>query len=616
MPDDLLSYYNRELAGIRRLAAEFARAHPGIAESLRISTDRIDDPHVSRLIEAFAYLNARTRQKLDDDFPEITEAFLGTLYPHYLAPFPPAAIAKFQLDRGQTELTSGYQIERGARVLTETVDGEPCRFRTCFPVTLYPMEVAEAGFHGLVEPAPPSRFTDPVKGFARIRLKSFSDSIPLGQFQLGTLRFYLSGHAPFMHKLYEFLLNQTLGVAVARSASDRQAVFLPADCLQPVGFGSEEALIDYTSRSFPGYRLLSEYFVLPEKFLFVDLHGLTPGLLARLGDQPQLELYFYFNRESRDLEHNVSAETFRLGCSPIVNLFSKNAEPVRLSHRQSEYRIVPDERRPLHFEVHSVQRVTAVSSDGEEQEFLPFYSVRHEQQFTGSSSGRFWYAARRPSIHSGGADAGTELFITLVDLNFQPIEIDDWTTLLIETTCLNRDLPARFDFGGGQPRLHLESGGPLEQVQCLTAPTPAHRPDLGHAARWKLISHLSLGHLSLIDTADGAEPLREILRLYNPANLVESTSVIDGLRKVRSQRVVGRVGGSVSAGFCRGIEVTLEFDEDKYVGRGLYLFASLLERFLPLYASINSFTKTIAISNRREKPLKVWPPRVGEKSLL
>jgi type VI secretion system protein ImpG len=125
-----------------------------------------------------------------------------------------------------------------------------------------------------------------------------------------------------------------------------------------------------------------------------------------------------------------------------------------------------------------------------------------------------------------------------------------------------------------------------------------------------------LGHLSLIDDQDGAEALREILRLYNPSGSLESSSAIEGLRSVKSRRAVGHVGGPVSAGFCRGTEITLEFDEDKYVGRGLYLFASILERFLPLYSSINSFTKTIAVTNRRQTPLKIWPPRSGERALL
>jgi type VI secretion system protein ImpG len=614
MTDRLLPHYNRELAYIRRLASEFAKANPGVAEHLRISQDRIEDPHVSRLIEAFAYLNARTRQKIDDDFPEVTEAYLEVLYPHYLAPFPSAAVMKFQLDSSQAEQTEGYTIKRGASVLTEPIDGEPCKFRTCYPVKLWPMVVEKGEFLGPGASAPGIGSAHGAKSIVRIVLRSFSEKTPFNQFRLGTLRFYLKGHAPYMYQLYEHMLNGSLRLAVARSIDDKSPILLPKDCIQPVGFARDEGLIDYSARSFLGYRLLTEYFAFPEKYLFVDVGGLTPEVLREVGEGPKLELFLFLDRESPELEHNVDAETFQLGCCPIVNLFSKRAEPIRLTHQQSEYRIVPDERLPSHFEIHSVDRVVALSPDGEELDYLPFYSIGHRRE--GGERPKFWYANRRPAIGSGaGSDRGTELFLTAVDLDFQPAADADWT-LSVETTCLNRDLPSQFDFGGGEPHLHLESGGPLEEPQCLTAATAPRRPELGQGTRWRLISHLTLGHLSLVDGSDGAEALREILRLYNPTASADSASVIEGLHSVHSQRVVGRVGGTVSAGFCRGVEVTLNFDEEKYAGRGLFLFASLLERFLALYCSINSFTRTIATTNRREAPLKVWPPRAGEKPLL
>src|SRR6266566_1325663 len=118
MGDELLDYYNRELTYVRRLATKFAETHPKIAERLRLgSDDASDDPHVERLIEAFAYLTARVRHKLDDEFPSM-------------------AIVRFQLDPAQSQLTSGHLIKRLTELETEPIHGEPCRFRTCYPVTL------------------------------------------------------------------------------------------------------------------------------------------------------------------------------------------------------------------------------------------------------------------------------------------------------------------------------------------------------------------------------------------------------------------------------------------------------------------------------------------------
>ncbi|MCU0875373.1 MAG: type VI secretion system baseplate subunit TssF, partial [Pirellulaceae bacterium] len=176
--------------------------------------------------------------------------------------------------------------------------------------------------------------------------------------------------------------------------------------------------------------------------------------------------------------------------------------------------------------------------------------------------------------------------------------------------------PSRLPFGGGQPLLQLASGGPIAQIQCLTQPTATLRPALRHGTVWRLISHLSLNHLSLAENVEGADALREILKLYDVADSPETRALIQGLVGVSCRRVVGRAGGPVSAGFCRGLEVTLKFDEEKYTGGGVFLFASVLERFLGLYVSVNSFTKTVATTTKREEPLRRWPPRAGEQVLL
>jgi type VI secretion system protein ImpG len=612
MSDELLPYYNRELAFLRHLGAEFAEAHPKIAGRLRWGPDAVRDPHVARLIEAFAFLSARIRHKLDDEFPEVSESLLGVLYPHYLAPIPSLAIVQFALDPQQGQLTSGYSVPRGETVETEPIEGQPCRFRTCYPVTLWPLELKAAELRGQPFAAPPVRLASPARAVVRLALQTSSDKLAVKQLPLGSLRFYLQGQTPFVYDLYELLLNNTLGVAVASGVNDPAPVLLGSDAIRPVGFGRDEGLLDYPPRSFWGYRLLSEYFAFPEKFLFLELSGLTPQVLEKLGRT--LELYLYLGAHSRDLEKQVTRETFQLGCSPIVNLFPQRAEPISLTETETEYRVVPDARRPLAHEVYAVQRVIATSPENEEVEFLPFFSVKHGSP--GQEPRTFWHAARRPAQFAGGqVDAGTELWLSLVDLDFQPSAPAKWT-LDVETICLNRDLPRRLPFGGGQPHLQLVSASSVAKVVCLTAPTPTLRPALRHGTVWRLISHLSLNHLSLADTAEGAEALREILRLYDFADSAGTRAAIEGVRNVRSRRVVGRVGGHVSGGFCRGLEVTLQLDEEKFTGGGVFLFASVLERFLGLYTSLNSFTKTVVTTQQREEPLRRWPPRAGEQVLL
>src|SRR5260370_40411170 len=144
MSDELLAFYNRELAYIRKSAAQFATAHPKIAARLRLGADSTEDPHVERLIEAFAYLNARTRLKLEDDFPELTESLLSVLYPHYQNPIPSMAIVQFELDPGQHEMTSGYTLPAGTALETQAIHGLPRRFRSCYPTPLWPLALKSA----------------------------------------------------------------------------------------------------------------------------------------------------------------------------------------------------------------------------------------------------------------------------------------------------------------------------------------------------------------------------------------------------------------------------------------------------------------------------------------
>jgi type VI secretion system protein ImpG len=618
MGDELLPYYNRELAYIRASGGEFAKKYPKIAGRLRLTPSGSQDPHVERVLEGFAYLCARIRHKLDDDFPEITDAMLGVLYPHYQTPIPSMAVVQFNLDRTQAELTSGYQVPRVTPLDTEPVDGEPCHYQTCYNTTLWPFTVETAEVAGRPYEAPATRSTAQAPAVLHLRLSTFSEAVKFSQFRCQSLRFFLhAGETQNVYQLYELLFNNTLEIALANSPRDTKPYVLPKTALAPVGFARDEGVLPFSQRSFVGYRLLSEFFSFPEKFLFVELTGLDPARLATVGNR--LDIYFYLNRGSADLERQVSADTFRLGCTPAVNLFSMRTDPFVLSHTQTEYRVIPDARRPGAAEIYSIDQVLATSPSGEQTEFAPFYSFKHAVDRAEQNT--FWYASRRPNLaeadERGEEDASTEMYLSLVDLKFSPSIPDDWTVEL-QVSCVNRDLPRRLPFGGGRPELELTEGkGPIGTAVCVTHPTVTRRPPLKSRALWRVISHLTLNHLSLTDDQEGTDALREILKLYNTHNTPESRSMIEGISRVKSRRVVGRISGP-NGGFCRGLEVQLLLDEEKFLGSGAYLFASVLDRFLGLYTSINSFSKLVVTTRQREAQGEVWrwPLRTGEQVLL
>jgi type VI secretion system protein ImpG len=612
MADELLGYYNRELTFIRHFAAKFAEDHPKIAERLRLNPDdAADDPHVERLIEAFAYLTARIRYKLDDDFPELTASLMDMLYPHYQAPIPSMAIVKFVLDPEQVQLTGGYTIPRHADLETEPIDGEPCRFRTCYPVTLWPIDVQSAIMAPAPLPAPVTPYSDEAMAVIRIALTCLVPESSFADLELSTLRFFLRGQPHNIYRLYELLFNNAVGMAVTRSAGPVDAVLLGSEALRQVGFERDEGLLPYPARSFLGYRLITEYFAFPQKFLFLDLD--LSGIKSLQEPGRQIVLYIYLSRMIPELARTITADTFQLGCTPMVNLYAQRAEPIHLSHREFEYQVVPDRRHPQAHEVYSIDRVLATAPEGSSVEFIPFFSTKHAHERPGEQP--FWHASRWPSEGiNRGADRGTEVYLSLVDLEFRPSAPADWT-LDVETTCLNRDLPQGLPFGGDQPRLQLREGsGVISGIVSLTTPTRTLRPPLRQGLLWPLISHLSLNHLSLC--GDGhADAFREILKLYDFANSADTRSQLSGIVGLEGRRIVGSVRSDGMVALCRGLEVKLRFDEERFSAGSLFLFASVLERFLALYCTVNSFSKLIATVKGRQEELRRWPPRMGERVL-
>ena len=608
MNDESLAYYNAELAYLRELGAEFAGKYPKVAARLMLEADKCADPHVERLLEGFAFLAARVRRKIDDEFPEITDALLGVLYPHFQRPLPSMTVVQLQPGPDPAKLAKGATVPRGARLLSRAVKGMPCQFRTAYPVTLWPVEVAAARLD-------PDRVTVPGKPAQAVALLQLSLRCAAGttfaQLGIDRLRLHLDGEGPLPFALYEALCNNACRVVVQGKAAygRSEAVTLPDDAIRPVGFARDEGMFDYPARSFPGYRLIQEYFAFPEKFLFVDLTGLKCLAARMIGDA--VEVLIFLDRAPR-VDRPVQAENFRLGCTPAVNLFGTVCEPIRLDRAQYEYRVVPDVHHPLAAEVYSVDEVTGTSAFLDEPAWYePFYSARHSAE--GARPRAYWYPSRRPSPRKD--DPGTEVHLAFVDLGFDP-KLPAAETITVRATCTNRDLPSRLPFGGEQGDFELEAPGPVGRVRCLRKPTRPLRPPLGRGAQWRLISHLSLNHLSLADADEGLDALREVLTLYNFDDGPASAQQIQGIARVTSRRAAGRTGSRLGNAVCLGVEVGVEFDESCYVGGSAFLMASVLERFLGLYTSINSFSRLSATTKPRGEILKRWPPRTGERTLL
>jgi type VI secretion system protein ImpG len=615
MSETLLPYYNRELHAVRQLAAEFARAYPKIAGRLRLTEEAVDDPHVARLLEGVSFLAARVHHRLDDEFPELTDALLGVLYPHYLAPVPSAAIVQFA---AKPDAKVPARVRRGFALLTEEVRGERCEFTTANEALIWPVEIETVRLSGLPLAAPANPRADNARAVLRVALRCASPEGSFAELGVSKLRFFLRGGANVALPLYELLCAHTVSIALADGPADPAPVIIDAGCVSSCGFAADEALLPWPARSFSGFLLLTEFFAFPEKFRFLDVAGLEAKTM--LGTGNRMEIFFYLDRAVPELERAVSADTLALGCVPVVNLFPHECEPVKLDHQETEYRVEPAERRPGALEIWSVERVRETTGDGTFRAWAPFYRMSGGAGAAERPAG-FFQVLRRASATL----PGTDVFLAPFDPEFDATAPAD-SVLSVSALCLNRDLPAALPFGGGHPHLSLKEGmASIASVICITAPTPTLRPPLRARGFWPLVSQLSLSHLSVVGGAAGAEALREILRLHDLRDTEETHAAIGALVSVTARpgtaRLplppgVARLPPAQSGAFCRGLDVTLTWDFSAWNQAGLFLLASALERFLALHATVNSFTRTTCMLRGRTDRAAAFPPRAGVRTLL
>lgn len=606
MADSLLPYFNQELTAIRHLAAEFAQAHPKVAGRLRLSPDTVDDPHVARLLDGVAFLSARAQARLDDEFPELTDTLLDVLYPHYLAPFPSCAITQFS---AKPELAAQVDIPAGFELETEAVRGQSCRYRTTSHLTLWPVKLEAARLTGLPFTAPLNPLAIGAVAVLRLAFTTLNPEMTFSQLGMDRLRLFLRG-GPAALQLYELLAAHATGLALADTPNDVAPVLLPKSMIEEVGFAPEEALLPWPARSFEGFRLLSEYFAFPQKFMFLDIAGLSAKTLMQKSNR--LEVFVYLTRTSSELERTVDADMFALGCAPMVNLFHQRCEPVALDDTTPEYRVLPDARRSNVMEIWSVSSVTELRQDSTTRPFHPFYRLSRTDAPAATGEGAYLVTRRDGPAQLGGTDC----FISLFDAGFDPEAKLD-SVLSVEALCLNRDLPSELPFGGGRPGLKgLQPHTGIAAMVCVTPPTPTLRPERRARGAWRLISHLSLGHLSVTGGAEGAAALKEILRLYDLRDSADARAAIEALLAVTARPGTARVPGARLGAFCRGLDVELEFDQRAFQGAGLYLLAAVLARFLALHASINSFVRCSVRLRGKPEPELQFPPRAGARVLL
>lgn len=572
-------YYQRELSNLRNLALEFAEAHPALAPLL---SGQSTDPDVERLLEGTAFLSGLIYEKLDNDFPEIVHGLIQLIFPHYLRPIPSATLIRFMPKRSLRET---IVIPKATAIDAVESEGTRCTFTTRCDVTLSPLAVAAVDF------------TTQGGGQGRLSIALKLEGLDLAAFKPDAIRFHLAGVYAEASRRYWLLFTRLREVRV--TTAEGRSVTLGRQAVKPVGFDEQEALIPFPARSFSGYRILQEYFILPEKFLFFDVCGLDQW--RDRGPGNGFTLTFEFTDLPQDLPP-MRPEHFQLFVAPALNLFPHQADPIVLDHRKPEYSIRADGDNPQHYQVYSVTRVTGiVQGTVREREYMPFelfnpqveavpvYALHHRLS---SLDGK---AELRISVaYPGGSAAPSQ------------------ETLSMEILCTNGVLPETLH--AGDVRMATESSPELAEFSNIRTPTAPVQPPLGRNLLWRLLSHLFLNYLSMAD----AENLRSMLKLYIFAETRDRAAVL-----ANTQRVEGISGVTVKASdrfvgghLLRGQEILVRIDPQGFTGKGdLYLFGSVLDVFLGNYAAINAYTR-LTVEDTSGKERMTWPIRLGDRTLL
>ncbi len=621
MDTRLLAHYEAELAFLRDMGAEFAQAYPKIAARLGMEGLEVLDPYVERLLEGTAFLSPRVQLALELQFPAFTSNLLEIVYPHFLAPTPSMMVVAFDPDLGNAAVKQGYVLKRGARLRSRAIEGEQtaCLFRTAADCTLWPIEVSEVEYidsRGGLVAAGVSR-DNPARAGIRLRLKR-RDGGKMSALPMNALTLHLTGQGAEAWVMHEALATKVTGM-VGRS-TDRRADWtqaLPGARSEARGYERDEALLPTPRRSFDGYRLLQEYFAMPERFHFVELSGMLPAL--KRCDLPEIDLYLLLADPLPDNGACVRREVFVTNAVPAVNLFERQFDRIHITNSDTEQYVTPNRTAPLDYEIFSIDKVVGISGkDNEETEFRPFYSAS-DITSAGEAHPAYYTISRRMRQRNEKerlrgvrtSYLGSEVYLSLVDSVQAPWSAT-MSQLAVTGLCTNRDLPLLLSTAG-KDAFHLPDGGPVLGIQTIIAPTRP-RPTIAQGeTAWRLISHLSLNYLSITDTEGGqrgSEALRELIGLYAPSGDRVIAKQLEGLRGVATRPIVRRMADEVLSTAVRGIEIKLDFDESFFDGSGVFVLASVLERFFRKYVTINSFTETVLTTQQRGEITR-WRPEKG-----
>ncbi|TPI65653.1 type VI secretion system baseplate subunit TssF [Mesorhizobium sp. B3-1-3] len=619
-----VEYYEEELTHIRALAAEFADMHPAVARNLSLDTVPCPDPYVERLLDGVAFLAARTRLKVDAERSRFSRAVLDVLYPDLVTPAPATAMAVLKPGQQVQSMIAGHAVARGTRLVSGLHPGLSTRstFTTAQEVTLWPIAINSVSYFqdrsalAAAGIAP----VGGVRGEAAFRIAlTRAGKGKLSELSLDRLDLYFAGRtkAPL---IFDAIFGACSAVGARAEGKTNPLTALPEP--EMIGIHDDEALMPRTRPTFEGYRLLREYFLIPERFHYVRVAGLQPVVRKCDG---AIEIIFLFRRPVPELA-DVAVADFELFATPIINLFERECNVIEIDPRRTRQVLHADRTRARDFEIFRVTRVEDADAEGSEAIIPELFSLGQNR-----GSGWVYSTERRPRRATEDerregltrtSYTGDDVFLAVSrPAGSQPNR--PLKRLDVMALCTNRDLPILDD----TPALTLETADPVEAVRLLGAlrpPQPAIPAALPAGAEgesradnlaWRLVAQLSLNFLSLAKEGRGVDPLHALLDLYADRGDPSLARNVHSITRIDSRPVIERLKIDGPMCFGRGTEVTLHVDQSVLAGQSTLLLSALLARLFARHAGINGFvrTRTRLLQKQEDVP---WPMTPGNRYLI
>ena len=569
-------YFLNELDSLKEIAQEFSRANPTLAPQLSQASA---DPDVERILEGVAFLTAGIRQKIDDDFPEFSQGLLNQIFPHYLRPVPSATIIEF---RPTPILKNTLTTQAGTYLDSVEVDEVRCRYKTTYQVDVSPVSITTA------------RVSETSTGRRAIELTFTGTN--LASWKTDHLRLHIGGDYQGAVDTFFILSHFLDSIALI----DAQGNEITGDemLISPVGFDDDFKLLDYPSNSFPAYRLIQEYFLLKEKFLFLEIRGLDKYLNQLNGNS--FSLRFYISELPMQIP-KLSAARFVLHATPAVNLFKHEAESFLNDYKRSEYLLRPMRNTNNQFHIYTVDRVTGNNR-----------KMARKNHYT--KTGLFNPEKNTSPVYQTCTRAGESGNVSsYISFSYpRNYDLENKESVQVELTCTNGEHTAKLKVGDITRK--TSSTSELVDFTNIITPSESQEAPTGHSVLWRLLSHLALNYLSLADT----DNLKSLLELYifsghtGSKQEVANHKRINGISAVSVQACDRMIKGVP----MRGQEVQVTVDASNFVSKGdMYLFGMLLDRLMGSFASLNCFTEFSLVDSTTDEVYR-WPIRAGDRPLI